>query len=392
MDYRSYAFADLNVQANLSCFRPRGGAEECFLSLVPVSYGTFSEQLSRVEAAYRRVVSLAGLHSSSLVFRRFFCSDLINQADELTASPLGRNLVEGFSSAVSFIEQPPLPLAKVSLLTYHVMAGRPLAHRSSDDEFVCISRNGYGHLFAAGLTATEHESSYDQTWAILTRVKAMLEARGLTMSKHLLRTWIYVQNVDADYAGLVRARREFFDREGMTAETHYVASTGIEGCYRDPAAKVTMDIYAVDGIEDEQISYLSALEHLSHTHAYGVTFERGTSVDYGDRRHVILSGTASIDSEGRIVHPGNVCRQLDRTLENMEALLHNAGAELSDLMHCVVYLRDHGDYEPVRAGLQERLGDVPMIMAVAPVCRPGWLVEVEGTALIDVSRPEFAAF
>jgi hypothetical protein len=31
-------------------------------------------------------------------------------------------------------------------------------------------------------------------------------------------------------------------------------------------------------------------------------------------------------------------------------------------------------------------------MAVAPVCRPGWLVEVEGTALIDVSRPEFAAF
>jgi enamine deaminase RidA (YjgF/YER057c/UK114 family) len=76
----------------------------------------------------------------------------------------------------------------------------------------------------------------------------------------------------------------------------------------------------------------------------------------------------------------------------MEALLHNAGAELSDLMHCVVYLRDHGDYEPVRAGLQERLGDVPMIMAVAPVCRPGWLVEVEGTALIDVSRPEFAAF
>ena len=127
---------------------------------------------------------------------------------------------------------------------------------------------------------------------------------------------------------MVDARAEFFADHGLTPDTHFIASTGIEGSTARPDAKVSMDAYAIAGVRPEQLSYLAAPDHLSPTHTYGVTFERATSVAYRDRNHIILSGTASIDPEGNILHPGDMPRQLDRTLENMEALLAKAGATL----------------------------------------------------------------
>ena len=43
--------------------------------------------------------------------------------------------------------------------------------------------------------------------------------------------------------------------------------------------------------EEYQYQY----EDVNRTYEYGVTFERGTAVTYGDRRHVFIAGTASID-------------------------------------------------------------------------------------------------
>ena len=46
----------------------------------------------------------------------------------------------------------------------------------------------------------------------------------------------------------------------------------------------------------------------------------------------------------------------------------------------------------VRRVLGERFGDMPMVFVVAPVCRPGWLVELECLAVVPQERSEFAPF
>jgi enamine deaminase RidA (YjgF/YER057c/UK114 family) len=198
--------------------------------------------------------------------------------------------------------------------------------------------------------------------------------------------------VDANYMGLVRARREHFTECGLTADTHYVASTGIEGTYSDPRVKVLMDVYAIGGLKPEQTQYVEALSHLNPTHEYGVTFERGTAIDYGDRRHVFISGTASIDNRGEIVHVGDVGRQFERTFENIGALLGNAGAGLDDVTYLLVYVRDPADYALVRRRMDERFPGVPTVIVAGPVCRPGWLIEVECRAIVPADRPDFAPF
>jgi enamine deaminase RidA (YjgF/YER057c/UK114 family) len=191
---------------------------------------------------------------------------------------------------------------------------------------------------------------------------------------------------------MVVARREYFEREGLTSHTHYIASTGIEGRYIYPEILVLIDAYAIANIQQEQIRYLHAPAHLNPTYEYGVTFERGTTVDYGDRRHVFISGTASINNRGEIMHPFDIEKQTVRTFENIHALLAEAGATMQNVAHMVIYLRDIADQAVVNRYIAQHYPDIPRVMLWAPVCRPGWLVEVECMAIVPIDNHRFEKF
>ena len=191
---------------------------------------------------------------------------------------------------------------------------------------------------------------------------------------------------------MVKARRENFVREGLTQHTHYIASTGIGGGPADTKALVQLGTYALTGFQPAQQRYLYAKTHLNPTYEYGVTFERGTCMEYGDRSHVFISGTASINNKGEVVHVGDICLQTRRMWENVEALLHEGGMDFSDVMHLVVYLRDTGDYEVVSEMFRERFPDIPTVITLAPVCRPTWLIEMECVAVKENKNEAYRSF
>ena len=153
-----------------------------------------------------------------------------------------------------------------------------------------------------------------------------------------------------------------------------------------------MDAYAVAGLQSSQVSYLYAPTHLNPTHEYGVSFERGTRVDYGDRRHVLISGTASIDNRGEVVHVGDIRRQTLRMWDNVEALLSEAEMDFSHVCHLIVYLRDVADYAVVSEMFDHRFPNIPKVFLLAPVCRPGWLIEMECMAVKGVANPAYAPY
>lgn len=375
------------VRGAASRYRPATGAQETHLLLIPERPASLARQLRQLEDAYSAALEQLSLPPDSAVFRRLFGSDLANQRQAIAASALGQ------SAAVSLVEQPPLPEAKLALYAYHVADPLvPPRLTFANDGAVLWRHHDRTHLVATGLSAAGDGTSYEQMQAVLVQFERLLAARGMTLCEHGLRTWIYVQCLDTDYQGVVRARREFFSDHGLTKDTHYLASTGIAGGAGDPAVRVMLDALAVQGLKPDQIQYLRALGHLSHTHLYGVTFERGTAVTYGDRRHLWLSGTASIDAHGQIVHPGDVLRQLDRTLENMAALLADGGAALADLTHMLIYLRDSADRRPVERAFVRRFPNLPYVILRAPVCRPGWLIELEGTAVVPASHPDASPY
>ena len=201
-----------------------------------------------------------------------------------------------------------------------------------------------------------------------------------------------MRDVDTQYAGMVKARKDNFTEQGLTQDTHYIASTGIGGLPADTRALVQMGTYALVGFCPEQQRYLYAPTHLNPTYEYGVTFERGTCMEYGDRAHVFISGTASIDNKGNVLYVGDIVRQTQRMWENVETLLAEADTSFSDVMHIVVYLRDTADYATVQRMFAERYPNIPTVIALAPVCRPTWLIEMECIAAKQRDNVDYQDF
>jgi enamine deaminase RidA (YjgF/YER057c/UK114 family) len=392
MDY--VAFKDETSPASVSISRFRGpdGVDEYQLVARPLEYASVETQMEWLRGAYERALGSLGLDSRSAILRRFFCSDLANQAAVLKSFPFADPCNIDEPCAVSRVGQSPIPPAKVALWAYHAADPSGALDKSQDGASMTLHRNGLSHHWTTGVRSPKGDTSYDQTRGLFDRYNQYLGRHSLSLADHVIRTWLFVQDVDANYGGLVTARRELFADRGLTPETHYIASSGIGGGSDEPAVKVFMDAYAISGVRSEQIEFLKALDRLSPTHLYGVTFERGTSVAYRDRKHIFISGTASIDAEGQIAHTGDVSRQLDRTIENIDALLSNSGAGLKDMCAFIVYIRDPSDHAVVAREMRDRFGDAPVQLVTAPVCRPGWLVEIEGQAIIPASNPELPKF
>ena len=173
------------------------------------------------------------------------------------------------------------------------------------------------------------------------------------------------------------ARNDVFDQQGLTAENHYIASTGIGGATSVRHASVAIDFLTVPGIREEDKQYLQAPNHLNPTHEYGVAFERGTSLSLPQKKQYFISGTASIDKDGAVVYEGDIVRQTGRLLENIGALLKDGDAMMNDIQYFIIYLRDISDYYTVEQLMNQFYPQIPHITVEARVCRPGWLIEME---------------
>lgn len=243
-----------------------------------------------------------------------------------------------------------------------------------------VSRSGVDeYWFVGGLSGAQ--GTYGQTVALLDELSCGLQAQGLTLENDCVRTWFFVRDIDSNYKGVVDGRNDVFDRHGLTSDTHFIASTGIEGFAADPSNMVTLDGVAVNG-HGLKVKYLYADSHLNRTSEYGVRFERGTVVEYADRRHVFISGTASIDNKGNILYEGDICRQTERMIENVGVLLAEAGCGFADVGSMTLYLRNASHYDAVKRIFDKRFPDTPVVIVLAPVCRPGWLVEMECVGII----------
>jgi enamine deaminase RidA (YjgF/YER057c/UK114 family) len=101
---------------------------------------------------------------------------------------------------------------------------------------------------------------------------------------------------------------------------------------------------------------------------------------------VYLRGQVAQDLETREnVAVGDPAGQAQKVMDNIELLLHEAGATIAHVVSCHVYLTDIRYREPVYRVLGERMrGVYPVFtgLVVQALARPEWLVEVTATAVL----------
>lgn len=146
-----------------------------------------------------------------------------------------------------------------------------------------------------------------------------------------------------------------------------------------------MDLLAVHAVEGAKVHLRPVLcsGRQRNAFAYGSGFSRAVSLTIEDRQTIFVSGTASIDGEGRTVHRGEYEGQAIETLLNVAALLEEQGGRLRDIALGTLFYKD----EKMLAAYQDvsrllGLEDLPLIPVRADVCRPELLVEIEAVALV----------
>jgi enamine deaminase RidA (YjgF/YER057c/UK114 family) len=109
--------------------------------------------------------------------------------------------------------------------------------------------------------------------------------------------------------------------------------------------------------------------------------------DISGAEHVLLAaGQASVDAEGRPLHPGDMRAQLGQSFDNLETVLREAGYGLGDVVRLNYYTTDVDAFFAAHDAVVERLGSAGCraagtLLGVTRLAYPELLVEIEATAV-----------
>jgi len=168
-----------------------------------------------------------------------------------------------------------------------------------------------------------------------------------------------------------------------------LAALGITG----PVHEREVAVEGIDPVPGRGIiprRQISAPEILNEAYDYGSAFSRGLRVELPGATMLLLSGTASIDDEGRTLYEGDLEAQCMRTFRNLTRLLVAEGASWHDVVRTTCYLRDiERDYDAfnkIRTFFMREIVGLDPVPASTGIqvrlCRSDLLVEIELMAIV----------
>ena len=348
--------------------------------------------VAQIDGAFDALAGALAAHGArpgDVVAERLFLRDLAAHGSDARRAAL-RLHRDGLLPATTILEQPPARAGQEIEIQAVAILGGPGAtpqHEPTDG----LPAGATGRMVRGAATTRLHLSGLvggaagdalgfrSQADAAFARADAALAAARFTFAD-VARTWIFLADIGRDYAELNQARRDFIAARGLA---RLPASTGIAGRPHPIDRRVGLDLVAWRG---EGVLGLRPISTptMNEAPSYGADFSRGLRVDLSRRALLYLSGTASIDGEGRVAHPGDPARQARRMLLNVEQLLAGQGGTLRDVVQAVTYLKSPGDRETVLAACREAgfPDSIPHTLCVAAICRPEWLCEMEAIAVV----------
>ncbi len=370
-------------------------ASELFIHCQPPAGAiTAQRQAEAIYSGLADALEAEGGGFGSVVSETVVLRDLASNIDSVRRAR--RRVLSGRTAArhrpaTTVIEQP--PLNEHALLEVMVQAHLP--HDSAprfdtvEAETGCNCpecQNAHGlrvqegeqvRLYAGGLCGAGG-NAYEQTLTMFALAEDLLQQAGMGF-RDVLRTWIYFRDIDRDYGDFNRARRAFFEAHGIDTVP---ASTGIGGGPVSDVHDLCLGLYAVKAGRHLGRTVMTS-PTLNEAPQYGADFVRGMRVEESNKVALHVSGTASIDEDGRTAHVGDFEAQADRMLVNMAALLEGQGASFGDVVYAITYLKHPADAARLREKLREAgFAGFPNAMVAAPICRSDLLCEIEALAVL----------
>jgi enamine deaminase RidA (YjgF/YER057c/UK114 family) len=105
-------------------------------------------------------------------------------------------------------------------------------------------------------------------------------------------------------------------------------------------------------------------------------------------RLVFVAGQVSLDRDGRLVAPGDVAGQARQAFANFRTAIEAAGAAIDDVVKVTWYVVGYSaEVLPTLAAARSSVlgthAPASTLVGVQALAQPGYLVEVEGIAVVD---------
>ena len=208
---------------------------------------------------------------------------------------------------------------------------------------------------------------------------------------HLLRLWNYLPDINGDDGPGERYRQFNAGRQQAFLEAQRSAFDGSPAACALGGTHGPLRVYFLAGqhapLAIENPRQVSAYHYPTHYGPRSPTFSRAAVADAGaGMQALFISGTASIVGHAS-VHLGDVRRQTQETLANVEVLrlaaVRSARAPFdAQRLAYTIYLRDAADLPAVRDEFERHVGPASAaateaLYVRADVCRADLLVEIE---------------
>ena len=215
-----------------------------------------------------------------------------------------------------------------------------------------------------------------QTRAVFEGIEDALTDAGMTFA-NVARTWLYMDSILDWYDAFNRARDDFF-RSRKVYDGLVPASTGI-GSANLCGSAITACAIALKPKVRGSVTVEAVPSPLQCAALeYGSSFSRAVEIGTPEYRTLMVSGTASIEPGGATAHVGDVKKQIQLTMDVVEAILASRGMGWKDATRAVMYLKKASYMEVWQAWLKlHGLEALPLITIEADVCRDDLLVELE---------------
>jgi enamine deaminase RidA (YjgF/YER057c/UK114 family) len=224
----------------------------------------------------------------------------------------------------------------------------------------------------------------DHAMSMFERANQVLTANGLTY-RDVARTWIYLPKLLSWYDEFNAARRSFYREIGLldgSKPAWLPASTGIQGdC--PLGRECMMDFLAISARGETPLEIQMLNSPLQcEAFQYGSSFSRAVELRDETVSRVYVSGTASIDKQGKTVHIDDPEKQIRHTLHTVQELLGVRGHSFADIAHCVAFLK-RPEYTTAFRQVSEEYGldHNGVIETAADICRDDLLFELEAMTI-----------
>ena len=228
-----------------------------------------------------------------------------------------------------------------------------------------------------GALACDDADAHRAAACVYDRLIGVARAEGYP---HVLRVWNHVRDINRVEHGLERyrafsaGRHEAFAKHGYAMRGDLPAASAVGM----GAGGVTSYFIASRAPAEsaENPRQVSAYDYPPRYGPRSPSFSRATR----GGGLVFVSGTASVVGH-ETKHAGDVARQLEETLVNLDAIVRAAGA--SELLIAKVYVRRRDDYPLIAARLREAMPRTQTMFLHAEICREDLLVEIDGVARVS---------